>query len=407
MEENIFRLVDTVQNQMEDFHFSKRTIKQYQHSSFKPILDAYTQKGISIYNQAIMTELLEKYNLQYRHKEISYSTYTQRKRGVLLLQDAYYSKEIRWKIYYNFCKAEVPEEFKAIYESYLSSLNQLSESTVSKLGVTARNFFICLTENHIIRIEEITSTAIEIFLRQEHERTPENMESVIYGLRKLFLFLEKQGLDIHKLWIFLKMPLLPERVKPTFTEEEILQIINVVDTTKAPGKRNLAILSLAVTTGLRASDIVSLKLEHISWKEKEIRIIQKKTGEPVVLPLKPIVVDILADYKLNERPDSSHSELFLSCRAPFRPFSCGSSISEIVKKYMKIAKIPYKHGDGKTFHGLRRYLGTKIISSGSPATTVAQVLGHRGISATKQYIAIDTEGLKKCILSMSTLGGAK
>ena len=57
--------------------------------------------------------------------------------------------------------------------------------------------------------------------------------------------------------------------------------------------------------------------------------------------------------------------------------------------------------------GLRRAIGTQMVSEKVAVTTVAQVLGHTGIRATKQYISLDLEGLKKCVLGFDSLGGVR
>lgn len=66
-----------------------------------------------------------------------------------------------------------------------------------------------------------------------------------------------------------------------------------------------------------------------------------------------------------------------------------------------------KKGDGKTIHGIRRMIGTELIKNKFSVDVVAQVLGHQSIRPTKQYISLDLEGLKKCALSMSSLGNVK
>ena len=50
-------------------------------------------------------------------------------------------------------------------------------------------------------------------------------------------------------------------------------------------------------------------------------------------------------------------------------------------------------------------IGTQMIVSGTPLTTVAQVLGHTNLKSIKQYISLDLEGLRKCSLAMTSLGG--
>lgn len=84
----------------------------------------------------------------------------------------------------------------------------------------------------------------------------------------------------------------------------------------------------------------------------------------------------------------------------------GVSIACIFRKYLRASEISHVTGDGRTIHGIRRSIGTTMVSQKVPVTTVSQVLGHTGIRATKQYISLDLNGLRKCTLSFESLGGA-
>ena len=231
------------------------------------------------------------------------------------------------------------------------------------------------------------------------------MDSVVYSLRHFFRFLEKRGYDIRRIWIILSFPMRAKTIKPTFTDEEIEQILRSIDRDCCPGKRNFAILTLLIYTGIRAGDLIALKLTDICWAEGEIRIVQEKTGTPVSIPLQKPALTALADYILNERPKIKHPNVFLTCMAPHRSFSSGSDIDGILKKCMKKADIAFRKGDGKSTHGLRRYFATSVMSGGATADMVAELLGHSGISATRQYISIDISGMRRCVLPMSSLGG--
>ena len=73
--------------------------------------------------------------------------------------------------------------------------------------------------------------------------------------------------------------------------------------------------------------------------------------------------------------------------------------------FLEKAGIQHQFNDGKTFHGIRRSLGTAMVSEGTPVTTVSQVLGHQAIRSTRQYIAMDLAGLQKCAIPLSSIGG--
>ncbi len=71
------------------------------------------------------------------------------------------------------------------------------------------------------------------------------------------------------------------------------------------------------------------------------------------------------------------------------------------KSYQKQAGIVRQPFDGKGFHGLRRRLAKKLLVSGTPLTTITQILGHEDIQSSRQYLSLDTDNLKECALDFS------
>ena len=101
-----------------------------------------------------------------------------------------------------------------------------------------------------------------------------------------------------------------KRVFPPLTKDEIQRTVAQIDRSTVMGKRDYAIILLGARNGLRGCDIIHLKLTDIDWRAGEIRLIQKKTGNPLVLPLLPDVGEALKEYILNGRPDSSSEFIF-------------------------------------------------------------------------------------------------
>ena len=178
-------------------------------------------------------------------------------------------------------------------------------------------------------------------------------------------------------------------------------IMEQIDTSTNTGKRDKAIISLGATTGLRAIDIVKLKLTDIDWLRGEIHVIQSKTEGVLYLPLLPETGEAIKDYILNARPKTDVQEIFLREKAPFISMSSGVAIGYLFDSYSKKAGIERSPFDGKGFHGLRRRLARNMLTSGTPVTTIAQVLGHTNIQATKQYLSLDSQNLKECALDFT------
>ena len=145
-------------------------------------------------------------------------------------------------------------------------------------------------------------------------------------------------------------------------------------------------------------------MADIDWRNSEIHLIQGKTKQVLSLPLDENAGNAMIDYILHGRPVSESQFMFHRRFAPYQQFHDGVSIASIFRKYLKKAGITHVTGDGKTFHGLRRTLGTEMVVQGIPVTTVSQVLGHRSVESAKQYISLDICGLKQCALSFESIG---
>lgn len=72
---------------------------------------------------------------------------------------------------------------------------------------------------------------------------------------------------------------------PVLPKSDIAKLLDAIDRSTVKGKRDYAIMMLGTVLGLRACDVIALKLEDIDWLRGEIRIVQSKTSYPVHLPL--------------------------------------------------------------------------------------------------------------------------
>ena len=166
-------------------------------------------------------------------------------------------------------------------------------------------------------------------------------------------------------------------------------------------------LLLALRTGLRSIDIISLKLGDIQWKRNTIEIVQAKTGTPLVLPLLTDVGNAIVDYILNGRPDSQQPYLFLHTQAPYRKLSEHSACYGISCKMMKAAGIRQDAKDRRGFHSLRHYVATRLLSEETPLPIISSILGHRNKDSTKVYLSSDLVHLRACALGLTGIEVAK
>lgn len=187
-----------------------------------------------------------------------------------------------------------------------------------------------------------------------------------------------------------------------FTKDELDRLLKHPNRATAIGKRDYAMMVLAVQSSLRACDVVRLELSSIDWRTREIRLTQHKTGEPLSLTLETESGNAIADYILNGRPHSISANIFLCHTGVIRPLDARSA-SGIVSKHMQQAGVP---ANCRAFYALRRTFGTKLLQSEVSFELIQQLLGHRNMNSVKPYLSIDEHGLKVCALSLLSQGEA-
>jgi integrase len=159
--------------------------------------------------------------------------------------------------------------------------------------------------------------------------------------------------------------------------------------------RDAAITLLALTTGLRACDIIALRLADVDWRGQAIGIVQQKTGNPLTLPLPTLVVGRLAGYVLDERPGSADDHVFLRSVAPHVRLADHASVHRVIAATFRKAGVTDVRA-GTRF--LRHNAASRLLRASVPLPTVSAVLGHAREDSTNLYMSVDRQRLLDCVL---------
>lgn len=164
--------------------------------------------------------------------------------------------------------------------------------------------------------------------------------------------------------------------------------------------RDKAVGITAYYTGLRSSDIANLCLDDVDL-DKNVIIIdqQKKTGEPLTLPLRPVVRDAICEYVEKGRPVVNDERIFIT-EQPLHKRMQSGSMYNAAKKILDSAGVRTK-GGRKGLHLFRHAFTSDLISKDVPRWTVSALLGHSSYSSLNSYIDADIEHLRSCALSIS------
>lgn len=153
-------------------------------------------------------------------------------------------------------------------------------------------------------------------------------------------------------------------------------------------------LSLLANYGLRAIEVIHLRLDDLDWHRQLLHILHRKAGNDTTYPLSVPVGEAILAYLQQGRPLSTHREVFLSAYAPFAPLTRGG-LSDQVRKYLAEAGIRVERSGT---HSFRYSCAQRLFEKGLPLKTIGDYLGHRDPRTTQHYTMIDLEQLREAAL---------
>lgn len=189
-----------------------------------------------------------------------------------------------------------------------------------------------------------------------------------------------------------------EKLPSVYTEQEITLIGKAINKNEFGGKRLYAAFMLASRLGLRTSDIINLRFGNIDWDRNCIILIQQKTKRKIELPLTTEVGNAIVDYLKNEREIGKSNFVFITLKPPFERVS-----RDTIYVGLQTAISKSKINVGKRHHGMhsmRHSLASKLLSDEQSLPVISGILGHTSSQSTMNYLRVDLEGMKKCLLEV-------
>ena len=177
-------------------------------------------------------------------------------------------------------------------------------------------------------------------------------------------------------------------------KDQIDRLVTSIDTSKEEGIRDRAIFELLFSTGLRVSELTKLNHSQLNLERREFGVIGKGGRARVVFisdrasewvkrymdKREDIFKPLFIRYSGTTQIDNGGERMRLSAR----------SVERIVKKYVRIARIPVD----ATVHTLRHSFATDLLTNGADLRSVQEMLGHKNIATTQIYTHITNKQLR-------------
>jgi site-specific recombinase XerD len=399
---NLFALVYKVKAAMRDFGYPKTTISSINCYGFNRIVRHFVKTGAEHYCQQEVLAFVESLRNEDLKTPAGYKKHIIARKCAQILDQYYKTGKFEW-FTLKHKVVEMPQaHFMNTLEAYLQDCvqkNLYKEKSVTSRRHVLRRFMLIMEGLGYRTFEDMGLADMKKCMMAYIEQRDKNGQT----LSKIRVFLrylrksQKTNLDL-ALAISRKASS-PKKVIKGYDDTEIDALFYAVDNETAVGKREFAVMIIALMTGLRASDIAEIKHSDIDWRNDEINLIQGKTNAPIKIWLSPEVGNTIADYILNARPKSDSPYIFLRHLRPYERLST-TSISRSVRKYVGVSNRSGKPMESRGFHGLRRTFGMRLLQAQTPLELITEMLGHVDIDSSKPYLAADEKGLKLCALPL-------
>ncbi len=273
------------------------------------------------------------------------------------------------------------------YLEYCNLQKCLDEKTLKAYRIDLRQFS---NQYSNIHIAEITSATLEQYIAGLHEQyKPKTVKRKIASVKALFHFLEYKDIvepnPFNKILIHFREPVILPKTIPLHTVETFLSAIyRQRENAKTPYQkknalRDAAVIELLFATGMRISELCSLKISDVNLYDGTILIYGKGHKERRIQIGNESVIRILREYKDNFRTKmQSCSNFFVNQSG--RTLS-DQSVRRMINKYTSLASIEQHI----TPHMFRHTFATSLLEADVNIRYIQEMLGHSSINTTEIY----------------------
>ena len=277
------------------------------------------------------------------------------------------------------------------YTDFLKIEKRQSQNTVESYRRDVSRFAMYLSNNQLGGTKTSDVRSFLVFLRNEEGLAPSSVARCLSSLKSFYNFLYVESLISENPIETIASPRPWRKLPNVMSMQEVDALIAAPDINTLAGVRDLAMLELMYATGLRVSELVSLKMGAVNLEVGYLRTLGKGAKERIV-PIGDIAKTTIENYVINARPlfqkKYASEDLFLT---RFGNAMTRQGFWKILKKYSIKAKIVGIVSP----HALRHAFATHLLERGADLRSVQKMLGHADISSTQIYTHVLRERMRE------------
>jgi len=285
------------------------------------------------------------------------------------------------------------------YERYLLQERCLVPITVKGHIHVLRQFFRFLQQQYSMqtfRAAEVTPDHIRrylAYLKNERQNSASSRNSKLGILKSYYTFLEyyEYQEEGQNPLLYIRRARVPSRLPVYLTQEEAEKILAAAAHSSHP-QRDMAILRVMLQTGLRAGELLRLRLCDLDLTDKTLRINGKGSKQRLV-PLTKNTMLALQDYLAVRHPGAEGEAQVLFLNDKNKPWE-GPELNKCFQELCSVADI---QKTGLTVRNLRHTCLTLLLQNGAKLPALKKLAGHSNLSSTQRYIHVTQNQLREAI----------
>ena len=305
----------------------------------------------------------------------------------------------------------LPDWSRKIIADYMAMREKedRAPSTLMMIRSSCVRFFRFLDAKGIETLDAITPALVKEFHNTDIHATPQAKNAYGVRVRRLLQYMAEENLVPPNLYLAISTQCADSRIIAQIMDDTMISTVYDYRTkaTSPIELRNTAMVMLGLRMGIRASDIVRLKINDFDFKKNKVSFVQQKTNKAITLSIPVDAGNSIYKYIMQGRPTSGvdgNGFIFIRHNSPYSGLErsiCRLALIRILAE--SGLSLPKRQG----FHITRRTFATRLLKARVKVDNLVDALGHSSRSTVDDYLAHDEEGMLLCPLPFAFAGGAE
>lgn len=279
--------------------------------------------------------------------------------------------------------------------TYCKEQKKFSQQTVITYA-TALEQFRQLLEGEIektLEVQEVTAQHIKRFISYLHHNkmSKKTLKVKASAIKSFFKFLYKKDLIVSDPSYLVATPKIEKNIPSFLLPNEIEALIDGIEPKDPISSRNLALIELLYSSGLRISEALNLTTNDFDRHSQTLRVVGKGKKERIV-PIGKKAIEAIVKYlefrkELVPLKEPSNKLFLTKSGKPLKPAESYKIIHNLLTKFSDAPQ--------RSPHVLRHTFATHLLDKGADIQSVSEMLGHSTLSSTQVYTHVSVQKLKE------------